>query len=154
MTDQEIRNIIRQEIATASASSRFQLAPNTRHIHNGADSPYAYNPNQVYAGIIVTSDQPSTLPTGWSLEYLGTGETNITHNLGDFDQVMWFATPIGAGGATIPVPIVVGGLNVTTFSWFDVSAVGGGAPVDTTFYFVAVQVNNKNTSPVQYTVFS
>lgn len=148
----EVVQLVRQEIAKQNAASRYQLTPTSTHIHNGIDTPFVYNAIISYVGIIITSNLAATLPVGWTIANLGTGITEVTHNLGELDQMVWLATPIGAGGSTIPVPIVVPGPNVVDFSWFDVSAAGAGAPVDTTFMFVGIQVNNKTFGPTKYSV--
>lgn len=153
--------MIRQEIASANASSRYQLTPTTTHTHSGTDSPFAFQPVIAYAGIIVTCSSPSTLPTGWEFARLGTGSCQIANHLNEIDQLVWIASPIGAGGATLPVPIITVGTNTVTFpkangvvefDWFDAN--GAAAPVDATFYFVGIQVNNKKVAPQQYTVFN
>lgn len=145
-----------------SAGNRdtFSVSQVPRHIHNGIDAPYAFTPTAIYGGIIVTSEFPATMPTGWQIIKTGTGSCQVQHNLGNFDQLMWVASPIGAGGATLPVPIIVPGTftsffpnanGVVEFSWFDAN--NAAAAIDTTFYFIGIQVNNKNTSPTRYTVF-
>lgn len=49
MDDSQLRNIIRQEIASASSQNRFRMSTNNRHVHNGFDSP-KINQNNVLAG--------------------------------------------------------------------------------------------------------
>jgi hypothetical protein len=39
MIPQEIQDYVKQQIQTAAADTRFQLAGVTRHVHNGTDSP-------------------------------------------------------------------------------------------------------------------
>lgn len=39
MNDQNLRAIIRQEIASQTSQNRFRLSTNNRHVHNGLDSP-------------------------------------------------------------------------------------------------------------------
>ena len=39
LTEQQIRDIVRQEMGKVSSASRFEINPIQRHVHNGLDSP-------------------------------------------------------------------------------------------------------------------
>lgn len=149
--EQNIRRIVQDELQRQGNRDTFGVSAVPRHTHNGIDSPFAFDPVAIYGGIIITSDTPATLPKGWTLEHIATGVTHVTHNLNDIDQIFWMAAPFGAGGATLPVPIIIPGPNLVEFNWFDAN--NAAADIDTTFFFIGVQVNNQDTTPAQYTVF-
>lgn len=148
--EQRIRQIVQDEIRAQGNRDTFSGFQTTRHIHNGVDAPYVYDSNALFAGVIITSEFPALLPKGWTITKVATGTCDVTHNLGEVNQIVWVASAIGAGGATLPVPIIVGDKNRIEFAWFDANA--AAAPIDTTFFFIGLQVNNKDYTPNQYSV--
>lgn len=142
MTDPKITQQIQAEIQRQQAESRFQLTPTVRHIHNGTDAPFAYQPTLSYTGLIQLDGTALALPTGWSVTYEGTGQYNINHNLNTTFYVC-MVSPILS--VTLPIASVTPGDTVVTVAWTDTLT---GTVSDTTFSFLLVDATNRNTTPV------
>lgn len=60
MNEQETRNLIRQQIASSNAASRYQLTPTSQHTHNGLDSPTVSFTDLTNRQTFITSHVPSS----------------------------------------------------------------------------------------------
>lgn len=157
MDEQKIRNIAKDEIRQANSDLRFQQTGIPRHVHNGSDSPFIFNPTITYAGKIGSDGTPILLPKGWTSVQSATGVYLITHNLGvgSFSgSNNLLATNISYVVTASPAsaPSVVTTINQTpntvTFTWYDV--LDGTTETDTTFFFLLTVINNKTTNPPSY----
>ena len=54
MDEKQVKKLIQQGIQEASASTRFQLTPVSRHVHNGLDSPNVSAVNLIYNNKVLT----------------------------------------------------------------------------------------------------
>ncbi len=154
MDEQQIRALIRQEIQAGDSSSRFQLHPIQRHIHNNVDSPFVFQPIATYIGIVVwngVSLLGATLPKGWSVSRQNVGKYTVTHNLG---ASVIYVVNAAANQSTNELATPVFTYLPDSFSvvW------GGGAAgdvsfsfTDTSFSFVLTVINNRSTQLPSYT---
>lgn len=74
MISQEIQDYVKQQIQASASANRFHLTSIPRHIHNNIDSPFVYQPTQIYTGNI-TSTGGGTFPKGWTIDH---GVYNVT----------------------------------------------------------------------------
>lgn len=157
LSEQQIRNIIKDEIRKSNSSLRFQYTGIPRHTHNGTDSPYITNQSVTYAGAIGSDGSPILLPKGWSVTYDATGFYTVTHNL-------WSQNGGGAQDTNLPYAVVTTALqstnelvvcvatpfpDSTTFGWF-LSHTDPPTAQDTSFFFQFTAINNKNPNPPSY----
>lgn len=157
MNDQQIMDAIRREVQAQNSASRFQLNPVQQHTHSGgADGPPVFQPTVTYAGWVpydITATQllGLILPAGWTLRYDGTGQYTVIHNLGTLLYTVTAACTQSTN--VVAVPVVSFFANEVSIYWFDAtSGAVLGDPVDTSFGFQLVQVNNKKTTPQGYDV--
>lgn len=145
---QQIRNAMKEEIRISNSNLRFQLTPIHRHIHNGIDSPFIYNPILSYIGYVQLDGVVLAVPQGWSVLKLSTGTYQITHNL-NTDLYVAVVSPILS--TTLPVASVTPGRNLFDVQWTNTADnVNARAVVDTTFAFIVVTTTNRKTAPPSY----
>lgn len=142
MNPDQIRQLVRQEIQAQSSVSRFTLNTNSRHIHNGTDSPLAYQPIVTYVGSVTSTGGSTLLPAGWTVDHSATGVYTITHNL---NTSLYVVT--GNANSTKTVLIVTNlASNSFTVNLFETIFL---ALASTDFYFsLTVPVNNSPQVPV------
>lgn len=145
--EQKIREIVRQEIRSNQGRNEYRVNDVPFHTHNGTDSPFAYNPYNVYVGLIQEDSFPLILPSGWTVDHVSTGIYNINHNLGT-DLYVMTVSPILS--ITIPVASVIPDENFTQVTWFNADSLSPGF-VDTTFQFILAQISLGVQNVPQYT---
>lgn len=148
MNPEQIRALVRQEIQANSSASRFSLNTIPRHIHNGVDSPFTFQPILTYAGSLLRDGGPFILPKGWSCSKIGSGSYTVTHNFGS-DVIYAVSAIPGLDAQTIQYyrpPTTPGTINFYTL------AIGGGgaSAVDSSFDFLITVVNNRSQSIPTY----
>lgn len=150
MNEQQIRALIKSEIQQAANANRFQLASIPRHIHNGIDSPTAFQPILTYVGMVgvpINTDPVTVniLPTGWTVRYDGTGSYAIVHNLGtvNYITIATCAQSTNVFGAAV----VEAFPNEVSIAWGDIST---GTKADTGFVFTLTMYNNKRLTVPSY----
>lgn len=149
--EQQIRQIAQQEISKAQASSRFQLSPTNRHIHNNVDAPFVFLPYTMYGGWVpydgnINGILETILPKGWTVVHDTTGLYEIHHNLNN-STYSFVAVPTQSTNQVCS-PVVESFNNVCYIGWFDTS----NAPVDTSFNFILMEfADNNGTFPTYHT---
>lgn len=153
MDENKIRKIVQDEIKRNEGTGRFGLKSIPFHTHNGTDSPSIFSPTITYTGYVpsdgLVNQSPFVfLPTGWKVELMFPGTTDIykiTHNLGtSFYSVI--VNQAGPGGSTV-VNQVVAYDNYFEVAWFN-----GGTFSQKDFFFSLTQVNNKRNALPTYTL--
>lgn len=143
--EQNMRNIIRQEIASANNGSRFGVNPTSNHSHTGIDSPYVYQPVLSYIGHINADASAVLLPSSWTVVNSGAGIYTVTHNL---NTILYSVTANCFFAGTRDVLQVSNiGLNsftVNTFFYNPTTLENSG------FTFILTNVNNSVQAPVKY----
>lgn len=146
--DERIRQIVRQEMQESKSGSRFGLNPIQRHVHNGVDSPYAFQPSITYGGFIESDGAVSLLPKGWLCEQVSTGNYTITHNLNS--QLYFVVASAQQSTNAVVTPVIESFQNTTSFGWFVYDS-GGPIALDTAFNFLLFLIGNKNAQVPSYT---
>lgn len=155
MNEEKIRAMIRQEIQASKSSGRFGLNATQRHVHNNIDSPYAFQPNIIYSGIVRSSGAASFLPKGWSSSFdAGGTDYTITHNL-NIASTLYIVT-----ASCLQSTNNGGGVVVTPFANSMTLTFVGGQPGDetlskfaTSFCFTLIIPNNNAASaPPTYVI--
>lgn len=150
MTEQRVREIARDEMRQQGNKDTYSVAKVPRHVHNGVDAPYAYSPQQVFAGNvpydIFIGGITFIIPKGWVVRYDGTGIYTLIHNFG----TLAYSTVATGTQSTneVVTPIITYLPNEVTLTWFDAS--GTFTEVDTSFCFVIVLLVNKSINPPSY----
>lgn len=154
LTEQQVRQIAQQEIAKGNNSSRFQLSPTSRHIHNNVDAPFVYLPTLTYGGKVLSSGESSVpFPSSFRARQIATGLYFITTNM---DESSYSVICSPAGNAIVPVNFVshiIETVNDGTYGsgfyvcFFDTST---QVNTDTDFYFQLFQVANTGDAYTKY----
>jgi hypothetical protein len=137
--EQQIIQMIQTEISKAGSNARFNVQGIPQHVHNNIDAPLVYQPILTYIGLVGLNGEVGILPTGWTVIYNGTGNYSIVHNLNSFLYSV-IAFPVGVSA----VGLATTDNNIAEFTWTD------GSAVDTPFYFILTQVNNKKVTLPTY----
>jgi hypothetical protein len=146
--EQKMREIARQEIQNAASKSQFAVRDVALHTHNGVDAPFAFQPQMVYAGLIIEDGTPALLPASWTVEHVSTGTYHIIHNLGvALGQYVATVSPILSTSA--PVPSVLPFPDLLEVTWYDTITAGFR---DTTFQFIMLNTTNRAVAPQKYYV--
>lgn len=148
MDKQEVIALIRSEMARADSANRFRLNPTNRHIHNGTDAPFAFQPAMNYGGIVQLDGLGLALPTGWSVVYNGTGSYTIVHNLNTTFYVA-MVSPILS--ITLPIASVTPGDDRFDVTWTNTQ---DDMASDTSFSFLLVDLTNRNDTPPKLAINS
>lgn len=139
MTPEQIRQIVREEIQKSSSSSRFGLAPISRHIHNNIDSPFVFQPILTYSGLVgvgnsvtfvavtatgafVGGEVSATLTVAWPYQ---TGQFTTTFSNGDSRAVNYTnssASVTWSGGLSgaATVDMVADGVKAITVNFLPI----------------------------------
>lgn len=147
---EDLNKQIKKGISQSRSQSGFGVSLVPNHTHNGVDSPVLYSPTTTYIGFVPSDgDIGGTLevilPVGWSIEYSGTGEYIVHHNLG---SGLYSCVATATQSTDVVVECVISPFaNEVDFFWFN----GGAAtPQDTSFSFILVQINNKRQAFPKY----
>ena len=79
-----------QPTSPSAVAAQFGVVPISAHAHTGADAQQIDYSNvlntpsvvTIYGGVINSGGASGTLPSGWSVSKVGTGDYLVTHNLG------------------------------------------------------------------------
>lgn len=145
LNESQIRNIVRQEIATQQNGSRFGITPTSNHSHTGIDSPYVFQPVLTYVGRINADATVALLPTSWTVVNSGTGIYTITHNL---NTILYSVTAnclfTGTRNVLQITNLSTDSFTVNTFFYNPTTLENSG------FAFILTNISNSIQAPVKY----
>lgn len=151
LDEQRIRAMIKEEIRTSNSSLRFQQTAIPKHIHNGVDSPFVFNPSQIYAGSIIVDINAQILagiPVGWGIENPSVGQYKIIHNLGTTAYLV-VATPWSQVPTSFVAALVYDS-NASQYFTVSISDYQTATLRPGSFQFFLLNVDNRTLTPPRY----
>lgn len=148
---ENIRQMVRSEIEIQASAKRFGLVPIPRHTHNNVDSPFIFQPEITYVGIVDHNGIALLLPKGWTAEQTAfSGVYKVTHNLPPGTLYVVSAIASADSGSGHDSVSYSQGSDTSSISFFVFNTIAGtGVVCD--FYFTLTVINNKSAQLPTYT---